>query len=164
MTQKQAEVLLLQDVPKLGRSGDILSVKAGYARNFLIPSGQVIAATAQAKRLQARLQEERFKKAALDKQEAEVLASRIEGISVSIEVKVDPEGHMYGSVAALDIVHLLEAEGIKIEKHEVQLAHAIKKTGVHDIALKLKEGVLASFKLKVNTESEDAEEASEESE
>ena len=108
--------------------------------------------------MQARLQEERFKQAEADKQEAGELAERIDGMVFTIEVKVDPDGHMYGSVTALDIVHLFEKEEIKLEKRNVPLLHPIKQLGVYPIALKLKEGVPAQITLRVMSEAQIAEE------
>ncbi|ADI38185.1 50S ribosomal protein L9 [Waddlia chondrophila 2032/99] len=147
------QLLLIEDVEDLGRSGDVVSVKPGYARNFILPKGLGIIADKNALRMQARLQEERQKRAAEDRSEAEALAKVIEGATLTAVVKVDAEGHMYGSVASLDIVHLMqEQKSILIEKKNVQLKHPIKTTGVHQIPLRLKEGVEASFTLKVISE------------
>lgn len=147
------QLLLIEDVEDLGRSGDVVSVKPGYARNFILPKGLGIIADKNALRMQARLQEERQKRAAEDRSEAEALAKVIEGATLTAVVKVDAEGHMYGSVASLDIVHLMqEQKSLLIEKKNVQLKHPIKTTGVHQIPLRLKEGVEASFTLKVISE------------
>lgn len=142
-------LLLIEDVDDLGRSGDIVTVKAGYARNFLLPSKKAIVADANARRRQARLQEERAKQAVVDKQESEAIASKMDGIIVRKEVKVDPDGHMYGSVTSLEIVHLLAEQGYELERRSVHMTHAIKSTGVHTIALRLKEGVSCSIQLQV---------------
>lgn len=145
--------LLVEDVEALGRSGDIVGVKPGYARNYLIPQGLAVIADKKALRMQARLQEERHKKAAVDLQESEELAAKIEGQNLTVTVKVDHEGHMYGSVNATDIEHLLEKQmGIVLEKKSIQLKHPIKTTGAHTIHVKLKEGVTASFSLTVEAE------------
>lgn len=143
------QLLLIDDVENVGRSGDVISVKPGYARNFLIPQKKAVVADKGALRMQARLKEERAKRAVSDKKEAEELAQRITGMTLEITVKVDQEGRMYGSVAAGDIVDLFGAQGIQIEKRNVALAHPIKALGEHAINLKLKEGVPASFTLQV---------------
>lgn len=144
------KLLLIEDVEDLGRSGDIVSVRPGYARNFLLPNKFALVADRSALRMQARLQEERRKKAIQDKQEAVKMASEVEGKILTTIVKVDHDGHMYGSVSVTDIVHLMQEQaGIKIEKREIQLKHAIKETGVHTINLKLNEGVISSFTLKI---------------
>src|SRR5262249_5465967 len=131
------KLLLIEDVENLGRSGDIVSVKPGYARNKLIPSKTAVLADKQALRRQKRLQEARLEKAAADKGDAELLAQKIEGQTVVATVKVDHEGHLYGSVSTTDIVHLVEAQlSIHLEKRFVLLAHAIKKLGSFEIELK----------------------------
>lgn len=147
------KLLLLKDVEALGRSGDIVSVKPGYARNFLLPQGVAVIADKNAIRMQARLQEERQKKAAEDRKESEKMAGSIEGLTLTTIVKVDHEGHMYGSVSAVDIVELLkEQASIELERRSIQLKHPIKETGAYTIHLKLKEGVTTSLKLKVMSE------------
>lgn len=152
------QLLLIEDVEDLGRSGDVVSVKPGYARNFLIPQKKAVVADKFTLRMQVRLKEERSKQAEADKQEAGELAQRIDGLVFTIEVKVDPDGHMYGSVAALDIVHLFEKEGIKLEKRNVPLLQPIKQLGVYPITMKLKEGVPAQITLRVMSEAQIAEE------
>ena len=152
------QLLLIEDVEDLGRSGDIVSVKPGYSRNFLLPRKKAVIADKFTLRMQAKLKEERAKRAEVERREAEELSSKIEGMVLSIEVKVDPDGHMYGSVSALDIVHLFEKEGIAIERRNVMLAHPIKALGVHPINLKLKEGVPAHITLKVHSGGEISEE------
>lgn len=144
------KLLLIDDVEDLGRSGDIVNVKPGYARNFLLPRGAAVIADRNALRRQARLQEERLKKAAADKQEAEKQAEVMANVTIETIVKVDHDGHMYGSVTTADIVHLLQEQAsIGVDKRSVQLKHPIKEIGVHTIALKLKEGVVSSFTLKI---------------
>ena len=156
------KLLLIEDVEDLGRSGDIVSVKEGYARNFLLPRGVAVMADKNAVRRQAALKEARLLKAIEDKKEAEVLAKRFDGLNVTAIVKVDPEGHMYGSVTAAEIVKLIEDEHkIAIEKRYVQLKHPIKELGVHRIELKLKEGVPAAITLKIAPENFEETEAAE---
>lgn len=142
-------VLLIEDVDDLGRSGDIVSVRPGYARNFLIPQRRALVANANARRMQARLKEERAKKAVADRESSEALSQQIEGVVLKIEVKVDPDGHMYGSVSSNDVLRLLKEEGYELEKRSVQLAHSIKETGKHRIDLRLKEGISAFVYLNI---------------
>lgn len=143
------KLLLLKDVDGLGRKGDLVTARPGYIRNFLLPQGAAIVADANTLRMQARLQEERNKQAAVDKKESEDLSGKIQLLTLTKIVKIDQEGHMYGSVSAVDIIHLLQEEGFTIEKRAVQLQHPIKATGDYDVKLKLKEGVATSFKLQV---------------
>lgn len=147
MTNK---MLLIEDVEDLGRSGDIVSVRPGYARNFLLPRGCAVVADKRALRMQARLQEERRKKAVEEKKEAEILKASIDGITVETTVKVDHDGHMYGSVSSAEVIQLLQEQAnLTVEKRSIQLKHAIKETGVHQINVKLKEEVTAAFTLKI---------------
>jgi large subunit ribosomal protein L9 len=147
------KLLLIEDVDALGRSGEIVNVRPGYARNFLLPQGMAVVADKKALRQQERLVAEREKKAAEDKRDAEAIASRIQGTTLTTVVKVDQEGHMYGSVAAHEIIELLkEHNQIDLEKKAIQLKHPIKTTGVHTIHVKLKEGVECAFHLKVMSE------------
>lgn len=145
-----SKLLLIEDVEHLGRSGDIVSVKPGYARNYLLPQGVAVIADKQALSMQTRLQEERKKKALIDKQESEQLAKKLEGVTISTMVKIDQEGHMYGSVSALDVQHLLKDQAsLEVERRAVLLKHPIKETGVYPITIRLKEDVTAAITLQV---------------
>ena len=147
------KLLLLEDIDGLGRSGDIVKVKPGYARNFLLPKGLAYIADKRALRMQARLQEERRKRAVVDQKESEEQAKVLDALSLTAVVKVDQEGHMYGSVSAVDIASLIqEASTIEIKKSAVILKHPIRELGDYKIALKLKEGVKATVSLKVEAE------------
>lgn len=143
------QYLLLEDVEDVGRSGELVSAKSGFARNFLVPQKKAVPATAHAMRMQARLQEERSKQAAVDRQAAEEMAAKLEGSTIQIVVKVDPEGHLYGSVGQVDILHLFEKEGFKLERKNVVLAQHIKELGTYGLTLKLKEGVVCNYTLNV---------------
>jgi large subunit ribosomal protein L9 len=146
------QLLLVDDVDDLGRTGDIVTVKPGYARNFLLPSKRAVIADAHTVRRQAKLQQERAKQAAVDKLAAEEMAAQLTGKELTIRVKVDPEGHLYGSVTVLDLIELFRKEGFSLEKRNVVLAHPIKALGTFDITLSLKEGVPSQVKLHVVSE------------
>lgn len=147
------KLLLIQDVDNLGRSGDIVIAKPGYARNYLVPQGFAVVADKRAIRMQTRLQEERAKQAIVDRADAEKTAEQLTGMTLTIVVKVDQEGHMYGSVSISDIIHKIEEEkGITLEKKFVLLKHPIKEIGDHEVALRLKEGVTSRITVKVVAE------------
>lgn len=147
MAQK---ILLLDDVENVGRKGDVASVKPGYAYNFLIPKGFALVANRAALRRQGKLQEERRIKAEADRQEADALAAKLNGELLEIEVKVDHEGHLYGSVSALDIAEKLKLKtGLEIDKKMIQLKHPLKDVGVFDLTIRCKEGVTAQINVKV---------------
>ena len=143
------QLLLLQDVDSLGKKGEVVSARPGYVRNFLLPQGLAMIATANTLKKQERLRQEREAQAIVDRQEAETQAKQLETIVLEIKVKVDPEGHMYGSVSAFDIVQLLQEKGIEIDRRHVQLNKPLKVTGSHKISFKLKESVLASCVLQI---------------
>jgi large subunit ribosomal protein L9 len=150
------KLLLIKDVEGLGRSGKLINVKPGYARNYLLPQGYAVVADVKALRMQARLQEESNQRALQERQESEAIAQVLQDVPcISTAVKVDHEGHMYGSVSALEIVSLLQEQAnVQIEKRMVQLKHPIKQTGEHKILLRLKEGVESSVLLKIMPEEE----------
>lgn len=135
------QLLLLQDVDALGKKGEIVTAKPGYVRNFLLPKGFAVIASPNTLRKQERLKAERAKQAIIDRKESEELAKQIEGIALQTRVKVDPEGHMYGSVSAADIAQLFQEQGLPVERKSVLVNKPIKETGNHKITIKLKEGI-----------------------
>lgn len=157
MKQKQ-KLLLIEDVDDLGRSGEIVSAKPGYARNYLIPQKKGVIADKHTLKMQARLQEERAKLAAVDRKEAEDFAASLAGFVLVKEVKVDPEGNMYGSVSSLDIARMMQEKGFPLERRHILLPQPLKTVGVHTISLRLKEGVTATFQLEILGEGASVEE------
>ncbi|MBN2478595.1 MAG: 50S ribosomal protein L9 [Parachlamydiales bacterium] len=151
MKQKQ-KLLLLQDVEDLGRSGEVVSAKPGYARNFLFPKKLAIHADKNTLRMQERLKKERAVKAAEEKKQAEELAKVIEKIAIKTVVKVDSEGKMYGSVSHQDIIDLLAKEGITLTKKNIGIRKPIKEVGVIEIPIKLKEDVETKIILTIEGE------------
>ena len=153
MAQK---ILLLEDIESVGRKGEVADVKPGYAYNYLIPQGFALVANRAAMRRQACLQEERLKQAEIEKIESMELASKVNGETLEITVKVDQEGHLYGSVSALDIAHHLQAKtGIALDKKSIQLKHPYKEIGVFEVPLKFKEGITAAITLKIIAQQEE---------
>lgn len=143
------KLLLLKDVEDLGRIGDIVEVRPGYARNFLIPTQKAVRATKGTINLKKKLEKIRKERAVLEKKESEELAKKLAGITLIKEVKVDVDEKMYGSVSVVDIKSLLEKENIELEKKNILLRKPIKTLGEHEISFLLKEGIKASCKLKV---------------
>lgn len=143
------QLLLLKDVDALGKKGEVVSAKPGYVRNFLLPKGLAVVATSNMLRKQEALRAEREKQAVIDRKESEELAAQIESIVLETRVKVDPEGHMYGSVSAGDIAQLFQEKGLPVERKYIQMTRPIKTTGDHKISLKLKEGISLVSILKI---------------
>jgi large subunit ribosomal protein L9 len=151
-----AKLLLVEDVEHLGRKGEVVSVRPGFARNFLFPKGFAVTADTRALRMQQRLQEERQAKALQDKEESEQLAASMVGAVVTTTVKVDHDGHMYGSVTAADIAKMLhEQANLTIDKHHIALKHPYKEVGVFECPIKLKEGVVSSVTVKIVPEEQE---------
>lgn len=151
----QEGLLLLEDIVNLGRKGEIVRSRPGFAWNFLLPQKKAIIASKSTIRLQEKLKAERAKQAVEDEKQARAVASRLKDKMLILSVKADGSGHLYGSVTTLDIVKVLSKEvDIAIERRSVLLPKPIKKTGVYSIKLSLKEGVPAAFQLKVKGEGE----------
>ena len=148
------QLLLLEDIANVGRKGDLVRVKPGFARNYLVPQQKALVADRSVIKIQARLKEERAKQSIEDKKDAENLREKLEHLVIAHEVKADPEGHMYGSVTAKNIVDLLSENGLSIERRMVSIDHSIKKVGTYTIKLKLKESVDAQFNLKIEPDEE----------
>ncbi|CAM0117633.1 50S ribosomal protein L9 [Rhabdochlamydiaceae symbiont of Dictyostelium giganteum] len=141
--------LLIADVEDIGRCGEVISVKAGFARNYLIPQELAVPANRHTLRMQARLQQERATQSAADKAEAEKIASELQGVTLTTTVKVDPEGNMYGSVGFGDVLALFAEQGFELERRNIGLNKPIKMIGVHPMVLHLKEDVLCDYTLHI---------------
>lgn len=151
--QAKTTLLLLRDVVNLGRKGELAKAKPGFVRNFLLPQKWAVIADARTIRWQERLQKEREEQAITDRKDAEILSLRLKDLLLEITVKNDPQGHLYGSVSAADVVHLLAQQGnIVIERRQVVLPKPLKMVGLYEIPLKLKEGVPALVHLCINGE------------
>jgi len=141
------QLLLLEDVDALGKKGEVISAKPGYVRNFLLPQRLAVVANANMLRKQERLRAERAEQAIVDRQKSDELVKQIESITLDVKVKVDPEGHMYGSISPLDVAILFQERGLPVERRNIGFNKPIKETGTHKIAIKLKEGVTTSCQL-----------------
>lgn len=143
------KVILLEPVDNLGSIGDVVSVKDGYARNFLFPRQKaVIASSSELKQLETR-------RAKIDKEKARVLdeskalAARLAGVAISRAVRVGEEGKLYGSVGVGDVAELLGAQGFEIAKKQVLLPEPIRALGEFIIPIRLHTDVTAEIKLTV---------------
>jgi large subunit ribosomal protein L9 len=141
------KVILTKDIETLGSFGEVVNVSDGYARNFLIPKGVVLTFTPQ----NLKVIEEKKKKHELQikkrKEEAEVLAQKLPAVSITIPVKIIDEERLFGSVSADMIQKALEAEGIQVDKNDIQLDEPIKKLGLYHIPVKLHPEVSSSCKV-----------------
>ena len=144
------EIILLEKIANLGNLGEKVTVKPGYGRNYLIPQGKAVAATAE------KLSEFEHRRAELEKKEAEALAAAqaraeaIANVTITIAQKAGDEGRLYGSVGTKDIADAATAAGVPVEKNEVRLpAGPIRHTGDFEIGIQLHGDVLAKLALKV---------------
>ncbi len=136
---KTVEVLLRDHVKDLGRCGDVVRVRAGYARNFLLPNRIAVAATEDNKKMMIR------RRARLDIEDAKIAAevearlARLEGVRVVSAERADEHGHLYGSVNAQRIAELLTAGGHLVEERDVRLQTPIRSVGEHEVTIHVHE-------------------------
>jgi len=145
-------IILTENIDGLGNIGDIVKVKPGYARNYLVPRGfAVLADNRNVKELehQKRQLERKLQRVT---QAAEVLKSRIEAVSLAVAHKAGEEGKLYGAVTSMEIEAQLADKGIEIDRKRIQLAEPIKNVGEFEIPVKLDAGVTATIKLVVSAE------------
>ncbi len=147
------EIILLEKIPNLGSLGDKVSVKPGYGRNYLIPQGKAVVATAD------KIQQFEQRRAELEKKAAELLAaaearaSAIAALKVTLTHKAGDEGRLYGSIGTRDIADAVTAAGIAVEKHEVRLPSGpIRHVGEYEIGIQLHADVVAVLPLTVAAE------------
>ena len=132
-----SEILLIKPVENLGAEGDQVKVRAGYARNYLIPQKYAVALTqANRKRIEA-LKKRRAEREASELEAAQALASQIEKLSIAFAVKTGEGGKMFGAITATDIHQKLTEAGIAIDKRKIHLYTPVKTLGKHEVQIKL---------------------------
>jgi len=146
------ELILRDDVEKLGRRGDVVKVKDGYARNFLLPRGLGVPVTAANKAMIEKERKTHEARLAKEKAEFESLAARIGGLRFVAPRKVGENDVLYGSVTASDVAEFLKGKGIEIDKRKVHLDEAIKHLGEHEVKVRLHPEVTATVRLLVTKE------------
>ncbi len=151
------EVILREDVEHLGAMGEVVKVKPGYARNYLLPRG--IAVAASRKNVAEIEHQKRLVEAkrATERKAALGVADKVEGLVLEVSARAGEEDKLYGSVTNLDIEKLLRAQGMKVDRRKIDLADPIKKLGTYRITVGIAHDVKATITLKVNQdESADA--------
>jgi len=150
------KVVLLERIEKLGRMGDVVDVKTGYACNFLLPKGKALRATnenlAQFEAQRARLEEESLR----HKATAEERAKALDGIEMILIRQSSEAGHLYGSVAARDIAQLVTEGFFGIDRSQVRIDRPIKEIGVHEIVIALHPEVKTTVKVSIAPTAEEA--------
>ncbi len=146
------KVILKEDVPNLGRAGQIIKVKDGYARNFLLPKGLALLADEKNMKLleyqKKKIEEEAKKK----RQDAESVAQRLSETQLIIKAKAGEDQKLFGSVTSKDIAEALEKEGFSIDKKQVNIVEPIKRVGEYEVEVKLHANIVAKVKVNIVAE------------
>ena len=146
------KVILKEDVQNLGQQGDVVEVKSGYARNYLMPQKLAILFTKQQKKSIEEAQRVEERKLEREKDQLESVLKQVEDLSLSLKMQSEEDSKLFGSVTKLDIVKLLEENGITIDKKYVDLPSPIKALGEHKVNIVFTKEMSASFTLTVEKE------------
>ena len=146
------KVILKEDVQNLGQQGDVVEVKPGYARNYLMPQKLAILFTKQQKKSIEEAQRVEERKLEREKDQLESVLKQVEDLSLSLKMQSEEDSKLFGSVTKLDIVRLLEENGITIDKKYVDLSSPIKTLGEHKVNVVFTKEMSASFTLTVEKE------------
>lgn len=145
-------ILLREDVENLGGRGEVVKVKSGYARNFLLPRGIATLATKGNVKQIEQEREALLKKAAVEKSTAEAQAEQMGGVSLNFERKAGEGGTLFGSVTSMDIAAALQEKGYEIDRRRIQLKDTIKETGDYTVNVKLHREVTIQIPVTVRAE------------
>jgi large subunit ribosomal protein L9 len=143
------DVLLCEDVDNLGQRGQVVRVRAGYGRNYLLPQKMAIEATTGNKRMIEEQQRVLAKRETREKTSAQGEASKLDGVELRFERRVGEHGILYGSVTAMDVGEALKEKGYTIERRRIGLRDHIKEVGEYDVVIKLHRDVTPTIKVKV---------------
>jgi large subunit ribosomal protein L9 len=146
------KLILREDVENLGKGGEVVDVKPGYGRNFLLPRGLAVLANPKNVRELEHQKKIADAKAAKLRASAEAVAKRLADTPVTLKRKVGEQDKLYGSVTALDVVEALAARGLQLDRRTIDLADPIKTIGDFEVPVKLHRDVVAKAKVKVEAE------------
>ena len=146
------KIILKEDVIGLGYEDEVLTVKDGYGRNFLIPTGKAILSTDAALKVLEEELKQRAHKLAKIKADAEALAEKLNGTTVTIATKASEKGKVFGSVTSLQIAEALEKQGLTVDKRTIALKEPLKELGAAKVAIKLHREVSAEITVEVVAE------------
>ena len=148
------ELILREDVPKLGRRGDVVQVSAGYGRNYLLPQKLAMLASAGNRKVVEQMKTAAVRKEATEQGEAEQLATLLAGVTLSVARKAGETGTLFGSVTSLDLAEALEKAGYQIDRRKIDLEDPIKQLGEYQVPVRLHREVTASIAVHVVAEQE----------
>lgn len=143
------DVILREDIDKLGSRGQVVHVTAGYARNFLLPKRLAVAATDSNKKIVEQERQAHLRKEAKQKNEAEDLAKLVGGVTVTIAQKAGENDQLFGSVTSKDVAEALEKKNFTIDRRKVQLDEPIRQLGEHKVVVRLHRDVTAEVTVNV---------------
>ena len=143
------EVILKEDVAKLGGRGEVVSVAEGYGRNFLLPKKLAVEATKANKAVIEQMKASAVRRVAKEKGDAELLAKQFDGVSLQFTRKAGEHDALFGSVTSADIAHELEGKGFTIDRRKIELDQPLKSLGEFSVALRLHKDVTVQIKVVV---------------
>jgi large subunit ribosomal protein L9 len=148
------EVILLENIEKLGSRGQVVKVADGYGRNYLLPKNLAVTATPQNRKRMEQQRVQFLKLEAKEKGDAEDLAKLLQGVSVTLTRKSGEKGTLFGSVTGIDIADKLAAQGYNIDRRKIALDSPLKVLGEYEVPIKLHREVTALIKVRVEGEAE----------
>ena len=148
------EVILLENIEKLGARGQVVRVADGYGRNYLLPKKLAVAATPQNRKWIEQQRVRFLKIEAKEKGDAEDLAKLFQGVMVTLRRKSGEKGTLFGSVTTMDVAEKLAAQGFHIDKRKIQLDTPLKLLGEYDVSIKLHRDVATTIKVRIESETE----------
>lgn len=143
------KIVLCENVENLGSVGDVVKVRDGYARNFLIPHAKAVVATNGNIKVIEREKVEEIKKERESRAAAQTLADKIQSVSISIEAEAGDEGKLFGSITANEIHEALAKLGVEVDKKQIRISRPIRKIGAHDIEVRCYNNVKAHVRIQV---------------
>jgi large subunit ribosomal protein L9 len=143
------EVILKEDVPKLGNRGDVVKVAEGYGRNYLLPRKLAIRADAASKNVIEQMRAAALRRSAREKGEAEELAKQFDGVKVTFHRKTGERDQLFGSVTAADIAQALEKQGFNVDRRKIHLNEPLKALGEYTVPIRLHRDVTAPVQVAV---------------
>ncbi|MBU0764526.1 MAG: 50S ribosomal protein L9 [Bacteroidetes bacterium] len=147
------EIILKQDIPSLGHKNDIIKVKAGYGRNYLIPKGYAVLATEQVKKVHAETMRQRAHKEEKIRNDALEMANKLEGTVLKIPAKTSSTGKVFGSVNTIQIAEAISAKGFAIDRKNISIKEEpIKEVGKYDAKVKLYKDITVNIEFEVFSE------------
>jgi len=146
------KVILQQDVKKLGKKGDIVEVSEGYGRNFLLPRKAAVLATAANLNVATAQAGSKARKAAMETDEAKLMAKQLEKVSVTIPVKIGENGKLFGSVTGKDVSEALKKQNIDIDKRKITLKGEVTGEGVYEAVIKVHPAITSTIKVAIKAQ------------